>query len=143
MLHFTLSKLPQPLDLENLIEHTTYLFANHPPESLPFRVWRRISRNSVLKTTRDATALSKETIEEGEGLFARQGRELRRQQVIENAIKELKRRVWIYRRPAVLTAAVAVGFLAWYIGNRGPAASMMPPFARLTGEFSSFIRHIW
>ncbi|KAF2101436.1 hypothetical protein NA57DRAFT_64237 [Rhizodiscina lignyota] len=116
MLHFTLSKLPQPLDLESLIEQTTYLFANHPPESLPFRAWRRISGNSVLKTTRDPTALSRQTIKDGERLFAKQAGELRRQQMVEAATKEMKRRLWTYRRPVVLTAAVAVGFLAWYIG---------------------------
>jgi TBC1 domain family member 20 len=144
MLHFTLSKLPQPLDLENLIEQTSYLFANHPPESLPSRAWRSVSRNSVLKTTRDPTLLSKQTIQEGENWFAKQAKELRRQQAIDAAVKELRTRMWRYRRPAVLTIAVAVGVLAWYMGSKGPIGpNATSALANLSRQFVRTFRRIW
>ena len=50
MLLHTLSKLPQPLDLEGLIAHSLRLYSQHPPQKLPHRAWRQISSNSVLKT---------------------------------------------------------------------------------------------
>ena len=51
MLHFTLSKLPKPLDLEDLISRTLQLIDEHPPRRLPWGAWRKISHSSVLKTT--------------------------------------------------------------------------------------------
>ncbi|WEW58360.1 GTPase-activating protein gyp8 [Emydomyces testavorans] len=76
MMHFTLSKLPQPLDLEMLISNTMELYKRNPPETLPFRAWRNISRNSVLKTSRDLALRA--TASEAEALFEKQTRELRR-----------------------------------------------------------------
>lgn len=115
---FQLSKLPHPLDLERLIERTTYLFENHPPATLPFAAWRKISKYSVLKTTGDPAAMCSETLAEGERLFAKQAAELRRQQKLDHVKKILRRFAVRYRRPAVLTvAAVAVGFVAWCVGS--------------------------
>ncbi|KAL1838354.1 hypothetical protein VTJ49DRAFT_2785 [Mycothermus thermophilus] len=51
MLHFLLSKLPNPLDIDALIAQAARLRRDVPPERL--RAWRReISRWSVLKTER-------------------------------------------------------------------------------------------
>ncbi|OCK86066.1 hypothetical protein K432DRAFT_377030 [Lepidopterella palustris CBS 459.81] len=120
MLHSVLCKLPKPLDLELLISQTTILFTSHPPESLPHRAWRRISSNSVLKTTRDPLEVSKQTIQDGETFLRKQEVEMRRTKAIQNVTKLVKRQMWIYRRPAsVLGLAVSVGFLAWWMNKHG------------------------
>lgn len=120
MLHFTLSKLPQPLNLESLISQATTLLARYPPETLPFRAWRRISEYSVLKTTRDPTALADQTLRDGERLFAKQAAQMRRQQAIQAAMKEAKKRLFLYRRPiGFVGVAVAVGMLALLLGRSG------------------------
>jgi len=120
MLHFTLSTLPQPLDLESLISQTTTLFARHPPETLPFRAWGRISHYSVLKTTRDLTTLHEQTLQDGERLFAKQAAEMRRQQRIQGVMKEAKKKWLMYRRPIkVGGVSVAVVILALWLGRFG------------------------
>lgn len=114
MLHFTLSKLPQPLDLEGLISSALELFRAHPPESLPFRAWRRISRYSALKTSR-ALALDSPT-EEAERLFDLQTRELRREEFRKRTYAVM----WRYRKPAGSVAlAILVGVVAFYIRRNG------------------------
>lgn len=116
MLHFTLSKLPQNLDIENLIVLTRDMMENYPPEKLPS--WRWVSSNSVLKTTRDPATLARQSIDYGEQLFQQQAKALNRQQMIEHLYKTARLRLWTYRRPAMYAAAVAVGALAVWIGTR-------------------------
>ncbi|KAF4159953.1 hypothetical protein CNMCM6069_000459 [Aspergillus lentulus] len=70
MLHFTLSKLPQPLDLDSLISSAMQLFNDYPPESLPFGAWKRISQHSVLKSSRDP--FNKQTRDEAIRLLEKQ-----------------------------------------------------------------------
>lgn len=119
ILQFTLQKIPQPLDLESLIEHTVKLKRTHPPEKLPFHVWRRVSDYSVLKTTRDPDILKHQTLKDGEALFEKQAIEQKRQQAIDYFVKTLKKTVWKYRRPATLVSmTVAVGIMAWWLGKR-------------------------
>lgn len=121
ILQFTLQKLPQPLDLENLIVRTVRLKTQHPPEKLPFGAWRRVSRYSVLKTTRDVNALRSQTLEHGEELFEKQARELRRQQVIQHIVKTVRKTAWTYRRPAAfLSLTIAVAGVAWWLGRGQP-----------------------
>ncbi|KAF2089553.1 hypothetical protein K490DRAFT_72295 [Saccharata proteae CBS 121410] len=121
MLHFTLSKMPSPLNLEALISRTVEIFAAHPPETLPFRAWRPISPYSVLRTTRDSTNLSKQSLEDGEVLFAKQEVQLRRAKMIQAVIKGTKYRLWKYRRPMRgLGLAVAIGVLAWRVSAAAP-----------------------
>ena len=121
MLHFTLSKLPKPLDLERLIIHAVQMFGEYPPERLPFGVWRKVSTYSVLKTTRklvpapyDATAA--QTLSHGESLFMQQTSQLR--------WYGLRRRmgvtVWRYRRPAGgIALAMLIGvYSVWLQRNR-------------------------
>lgn len=79
MLHSTLSKLPKPLKLEELISRTVILFNDHPPEILPRRAWAKISYYSVLKTTYGIRR--NQTLEDGEALFEMQALELRREEL--------------------------------------------------------------
>ena len=111
MLHFLLSKLPKPLDLEGLIARTMVLFSEHPPERLPWRSWSRISGFSVLKTTR--APLDRQSIKEGEELFAKQAAQI-------DAAKRRERRLsllWQYRRSlGVAVTAVVLSFWLRRIG---------------------------
>lgn len=125
MLHSILSKLPKPLDLEGLISRAHNLFNQHPPQRLPFFMWRRISAYSVLKTTRDPDSLARQTLAEGEELFQKQAAQIRRK----DAIRRVRDRVRIlgyrYRRPARWTgAAVLVALLALYFGRGGYATNL-------------------
>ncbi|KAK8011478.1 hypothetical protein PG990_010443 [Apiospora arundinis] len=125
MLHSILSKLPQPLRLEELIQGTDELFAAHPPESL--RAWRpRISPASVLKTARDARAAAAQSMRDGERYFEAQLRELQWAERKE----QLARTVWGYaaaarqraRSPLArgLVVAVFVGVAAVYLRKAQP-----------------------
>ncbi|KAI1800504.1 rab-GTPase-TBC domain-containing protein [Daldinia bambusicola] len=89
MLHFTLSKLPQDLDLDAVIVDAAALFERYPPESL--RSWRSVSSSSTLKTARDVSACAAQTLEDGHRFFEKQHREL----------------VWAQRRDEVLRTAWA------------------------------------
>ncbi|KAK8128580.1 RabGAP/TBC [Apiospora sp. TS-2023a] len=123
MLHSILSKLPQPLKLEELIRGTDALFAQHPPESLR-AAWRRhISPASVLKTARDVRTCAAQSMLDGERFFMAQLREL---QWAER--KEIfARTVWGYavaarkraRSPMVkgVLVAVLVGAVAVYLSK--------------------------
>lgn len=116
MLHSILCKLPQPLDIEALIQDTITLFEKHPPESLS--AWRTIPQYSVLKTARLVEDSVKQTLEDGELYFEKQVKELawleKRQQVW--------KQVYQYRKPAgTIGVAILVGVLAFYM--RRPAAS--------------------
>ncbi|KAF7539041.1 hypothetical protein G7054_g2431 [Neopestalotiopsis clavispora] len=110
MLHSILSKLPQPLDLDKLIADTAALFEKHPPESL--RSWRRISSSSVLKTARDVTVCSKQTLEDGHRFFEKQLKEMKWAESRERIFKQM----WAYRKPARgIALAVLIGLAAVYI----------------------------
>jgi hypothetical protein len=135
MMHFTLSKLPQPLDLEGLIEKTVTLLAQHPPPKLPFHVWRRISSNSVLKTTADGAALPKQTLEDGELWLDKQSQELARQKAWDDTIKAVKMRLWMYRRPALFGVAFAVGVVAVYLGRSRGAEKLWIPGLKTLYKF--------
>lgn len=110
MLHFTLSKLPTPLDLETLISDTVQLFEDFPPQSLPRQAWRHIPNGSVLKTSRDIRA--PRAADDAVRLFERQTRELRREELKKKALRTL----WKHRRTVgSMALAVAVGALAFWI----------------------------
>ena len=117
MLHFTLSKLPKPMDLDGLITGTMQLFSQHPPPSLPFRIWRTISPYSVLKTTRrpESTAPYMNPIEsmsQGKAFFDRQAAQLR---WIERRDRT-RAVIWRYRWSAGgLGIAIVVGGLSIWL----------------------------
>ncbi|KAI1127183.1 rab-GTPase-TBC domain-containing protein [Nemania abortiva] len=102
MLHFALSKLPPNLDLDAVIAEAAVLFETHPPESL--RSWRRISRASVLKTTRDVGALSSQSLRDGQAFFDKQVRELRRAERNQKVMQV----AWA-NRTLILTLLIGVG----------------------------------
>ncbi|KAI0111986.1 rab-GTPase-TBC domain-containing protein [Daldinia grandis] len=105
MLHFTLSKLPDDLDLDAVIVDAAALFDRHPPESL--RSWRSVSSASTLKTARDVSLCALQTLEDGHKYFEKQCRELQWTQRRE----ELLRAAWANR---TLILAVAIGAGAVY-----------------------------
>lgn len=116
MLHSVLSKLPKPLDLEALISQAVTLFEEHPPESLPLRAWRKMSRYSVLKTTRNMAECR--SLAEGEALFREQAAQLRREQYRKRMIAQ----IWKYKRPVGgVGIAVLVGILAILLKEDGSA----------------------
>ncbi|GES61554.1 TBC domain protein [Aspergillus terreus] len=114
MLHFTLSKLPYPLDLEGLISRAVQLFKDHPPESLPNGAWKKVPGCSVLKTSRDLFA--KQSTEDALKLFDQQTRNLRNEEFKEKAIGFL----WSYRR-TIGSVAVAffIGAMSIWIRKKG------------------------
>ena len=114
MLHSILSKLPKPLNLEELLSRTVMLFNDHPPKKLPRRAWAKISCHSVLKTTYGLCR--NQTLENGEALFEMQALELRREELRNKVLM----RIWKYRRPVGgLGLAVLVGVLSFWLGKRG------------------------
>jgi hypothetical protein len=118
VLHSVLSKLPNPLDLETLIQNTIELFEEHPPEAL--RPWRSISSSSVLKTVRSAEQAQRQTLEDGRMFFDRQVKEL---QWVEKREKVLAT-MWKYRRPArTIGVAVLVGVLSYWLQRRSGGIS--------------------
>jgi len=126
MLHFTLSKLPCPLDLDSHILQATQLFQDHPPESLPFGAWKKIPRCSVLKTSRD---LSKAyAANEAIQLFYKQTRLIRREERRKQALDF----AWNHRRMIGSVAlAVVVGMASIYIRRKGLDASVWSVLGRL------------
>jgi hypothetical protein len=120
MLHSILSKLPKPLDLDALITATASLHASHPPNRLSGLAWYQISSNSVLKTTRNATALAKQTLQDGEKFFERHAAEIVTAEVRQKQLDRAKVLAMRYRRPALATGtAVIAALLALYLGRSG------------------------
>ncbi|KAL6231620.1 hypothetical protein BDW75DRAFT_219727 [Aspergillus navahoensis] len=114
MLHFTLSKLPQPLDLEGLISRAVRLFHDHPPESLSFGAWRKISSYSVLKTTRDI--MRTQSMDAALGILQKQTKQLRNQERREQFVGF----IWSHRRTiGSVAVAVLVGAMSVWIRKRG------------------------
>jgi len=104
MLHFTLSKLPQPLNLEVLISRSLELFNNHPPERLPHLIWWRLSSYSVLKTSRSIQ--QPQTLDEAELLFEKQAQQLKRDEALRRRIAFLSKHK---RSTMSVAAALLVG----------------------------------
>lgn len=118
-------KYPQPKDIDRLIEWATQLYAQYPPETLPSHAWSKVSPNSVLVTTSDARALTKQTLEEGEEWHARDKNRVLRQKAFNEIVKSTRRQWWIYkrtawkhRRPLMFTAAVVVGVFSLWMGRK-------------------------
>lgn len=128
MLHSILSKLPRPLDLDQLIADAVTLIDKHPPERLP--AWRTISSASVLKTARAIDVCATQTLEEGEAFFQRQAREI----VWNRRMKIARHLLWKYRRPVrTLGLAVLVGVAAILLRKSpGPLAYLSTLLARWT-----------
>lgn len=110
MLHSILSKLPKPLNLEQLISQTVTLFEQHPPETLGS--WRGTSRYSTLRTARSAEQAANQSLSEGAALFENHARQLERDKLRQKMLSE----AWKYRRPAATAGlAICVGILSWWL----------------------------
>jgi hypothetical protein len=121
MLHFTLSKLPSPLDLDGHILDATKLFKNHPPESLPLGAWKHIPWCSVLKTSRDTYQAY--DIEDAVYLFDQQTRQIRYEERKKQAIDF----VWSHRRSVGSVAlAILVGAASIYLRKKGLDNEILP-----------------
>ncbi|KAM3485803.1 hypothetical protein MY8738_001089 [Beauveria namnaoensis] len=116
LLQVVLARVPSAgMDIDRLVARAAELFRCCPPETLP--AWRRISRASALKTARDATHATKQTLAEGAALFDKQAKELRWLDLRNSALSV----AWAYRRPVkALGMAMAVGLVAFYM-RRNPA----------------------
>jgi TBC1 domain family member 20 len=114
MLFFTLQKLPQPLDMEPLIAHAGKIFADHPPDRLPGRIWRSIPSSSVLKTAR--VPENSQTMALATAYFRKQAAEVRWDEIRQKTLQSAMR----YRRPAATTAvAIAIGALSFWLRRSG------------------------
>lgn len=114
MLLFILSKLPQSLDLQALIDTSLQLYQAHPPESLPGRAWRNISSYSVLKTSRQD--LRTQTLDQARAWFRVQSKQLAREEFAAKVTKQMIRN----RRPIIsFGATLLVGVLSYYLRKNG------------------------
>jgi hypothetical protein len=129
VLYVMLGKLPQPFDVEFHIARTLELYERLPPASLGSWEWWRLSSSSVLKTSADVADLHRLSLEDGEALFMRQERDVRRQQALRRANQNLwyvRRRAWFYRRYGYVGVAVIVGAYALWLGRRGSDLGRWP-----------------
>lgn len=118
MLHFILSKLPQPFDLEQYIASSMSLYKTYPPSSLPFRVWANVSSYSVLKTARDPREISEQDLGFAQKMFEKHAAQVRRTEALQKMAVQIKKTAWLYRRPVgAASLAVFVGALAWWMGR--------------------------
>lgn len=114
ILTFVISKLPQSLDIDDLVLETVNLFQRHPPERLRGFIWWRLSSYSVLKTSRSIG--DQQSLEEAERLCERQIRQLHREEVMQKRISFLFK----YRRPVLsLTATLLVGAVSIWLRRSG------------------------
>ncbi|KAJ6156825.1 hypothetical protein N7497_005710 [Penicillium chrysogenum] len=134
MLHFTLSKLPCPLDLDGHILHAAQLFEDHPPESLPLGAWKRIPWCSVLKTSRDPH--QKYTPEDAMCLFEKQSQQIRAEERRKRALDFL----WSHRRSVGSVAlAILVGAASFYIRKKGLDTSVWSYVGRIRKAIQNWI----
>lgn len=134
MLHFTLSKLPQPLDLDSLISSAMRLFNDYPPESLPFRAWKRISQHSVLKSSR--APFNKQTRDEAIRLLEKQVRQLHNEELRDKALAFL----WHHRTTVgSVTVAIFIGVMSIWIRKKGFDTPLWSYFAELKTSFRKWL----
>ena len=135
MLHSILSKLPKPLNLEGLVMETMLLFAKHPPEKLPSRVWAKTSYCSVLKTTRAST--QNQSLQAGEAFFGMQILQLRRFELRRNMVHNL----WKHSRMfGGIGLAIAIGLVSFWFRRRGMEVSPILGTRKLLDSWRLFFR---
>ncbi|KAL5339319.1 rab-GTPase-TBC domain-containing protein [Aspergillus crustosus] len=135
MLHFTLSKLPHPLDLEGLISRALQLFRDHPPESLPSGIWRNIPWCSVLKTSRNV--FKPRSTDTALAYFEKQTAKLRTEERNEKLVGLL----WSHRRTiGSVAVAIFVGTMSIWIRKRGIDNTLLSYLDRFKVAFQSRIK---
>jgi len=131
ILTFMISKLPQTLNIDVLVQDTLILFRNHPPHSLRGFIWWRLSRYSVLKTSRSIG--QHQSLEEAELLARNQIEQLRREELLQKRMRALAK----YRRPAMsLTAALLIGAISYWIRRNGQDRFIWSMISSTTRFFS-------
>ncbi|KAF2028322.1 GTPase-activating protein gyp10 [Setomelanomma holmii] len=131
ILYVMLGKLPQPFDVEFHIARTLELYERLPPASLRSWEWWKISTSSVLKTFVTVHDLHRLTLEDGERFFEQQEKDVRKQQALRRAAKNMlyvKQRLWYYRRFSYVGLAVVVGAYALWLGRNGGLSNTQYPF---------------
>jgi hypothetical protein len=117
-----LQRLPENLDIEDMIQKAMALFEQYPPHKLPDRAWRKVSEYSVLKTTLDVHAVSRQTLEDGQILFEKHAEQIRKDEARKRMHDMAKKTLAKYRRPVIFTLSVAVCVIAiWFGQDRGVA----------------------
>lgn len=132
MLLFILSKLPQPLDLQALVDKSLEIFKAHPPETLPGRAWRDISSSSVLKTSRHN--LQTQTLDQARALFRLQSQQLTREELAARVMKQVNK-----NRRSIISfgATVLVGVLSYYLRKSGNDRVLWTTFWHVAQVFRS------
>lgn len=139
MLHSILSKLPKPLNLEDLISRTVQLFQEYPPLRLPGRAWRHVSSNSVLKTTQDFHRLSQQSLADGEMFFTKEAAEIRRRDALVQRQRQLSLLARRYRRPASwFSGAVLVAVMAFYFRGTALSPAILGSMSALQQRLAEF-----
>ena len=133
MLHSILSKLPKALDLDALIAAAVRLADDHPPESL--RSWRwGISAHSVLKTARTLDDCAAQSMEDGEGFFRGQVREME----MAARRKEIQRMMWKHRGPIrAVGLAIAVGVIAVWLRRSAWPAPLLSTLTNIVSRWTA------
>lgn len=108
MLYATLTKFPNSLDIDTLILNTESLMQSHPPATLPWRSWRKISKYSVLKTTHDIDGVVNQSLKFGLECMKKQSQEIKRQALIRSRIQMVSTWMKLYRKLS-LAVIIAIG----------------------------------
>ncbi|KAF2747846.1 hypothetical protein M011DRAFT_401757 [Sporormia fimetaria CBS 119925] len=130
-----LGRFPQPFDVEEHIQQARKLYNQIPPESLGW-AWRRVSRSSVLKTTRSAADVAHTPLDTGKRLFSAQEREVSINQARKRLVSSARRvRIGIWRRRR-LCLSLVIGACALWLGKQhggGAAGAIVMRLMRTLG----------
>ncbi|RPA94453.1 hypothetical protein L873DRAFT_1701030 [Choiromyces venosus 120613-1] len=116
ILHSILSKLPKPLDLDDLISRAASLLEQQPPESLS--TWHKVSSRSVLKTSRNPDK-SPPSLSYAEKLFNQQWRELERARKRKAIFKAIIKKGRITLLGLTLLVGISAIGLEFYLQKNG------------------------
>jgi len=123
ILHSILSKLPKPLDLDDLISRAVSLLEQQPPESLS--TWHKVSSRSVLKTSRTLDKIPP-SLSHAEELFSQQCRELERARKRKAIFKAIVEKGGITHLGLILLVGVsAIGLGLYLQKNRTSIGSIL------------------
>ena len=112
ILHSILSKLPKPLDLDELISRAVSLLEQQPPESLS--TWHKVSSRSVLKTSRTLDGVPP-SLSHAEELFSQQCRELERARKRKYIFRAIVEKGGIAHIGLILLVGVSAVGLGFYL----------------------------
>ncbi|OAP59070.1 hypothetical protein AYL99_06368 [Fonsecaea erecta] len=114
ILTFVISKLPQTFDIDARIQDAVTLFRHHPPQKLPGFIWWRLSRYSVLKTSR--CIAHPQSLEEATVLCQKQIQQIHSHELMRKRALLLYK----YRKSAAsMTAVILVGIFSIWLRKTG------------------------